>query len=355
MTQSHAKKTDACKNGSKPRPSNWPWQEIARQFRQTLQNPAHQMSQPNLTRYAWLSIAAAVATIALKTAAWLITGSVGLLSDAAESFVNLIGAIMALAMLTIAARPEDEDHSYGHGKAEYFSSGLEGGLILIAALSIGATAIPRLISPQPLEQVGVGLVVSASASVINLAVALVLLRVGRRRHSITLEASSHHLLTDVWTSVGVIVGVGAVALTGWNWLDPIVALLVAANIVFTGVKIVRRSVFGLMDAALSPEDQQTIRAVLDRHARERVQFHALRTRQSGSRRFVSVHVLVPGDWTVQRGHDLLEEIEDDLRAALPNSTAFTHLESIDDPASWKDVGLERGPGGVDAAAGKREG
>lgn len=300
------------------------------------------MTQPNLSRYAWLSIAAALLTIALKTAAWRITGSVGLLSDAAESFVNLIGAIMALAMLTIAARPADEDHSYGHGKAEYFSSGLEGGLILIAAISIGMTAIPRLIHPQPLQQVSTGLIVSVAASVINLAVALVLLRVGPHQQSITLEANAHHLLTDVWTSVGVIVGVAAVAMTGWNWLDPVVALLVAANIIFTGVQIVRRSVFGLMDAAVPPEDMKAIRGVLDRHTQERVQFHALRTRQSGARRFISVHVLVPGDWTVQRGHDLLEQIENDIRAAIPYSTVFTHLESIDDPVSWKDVSLERG-------------
>ena len=302
------------------------------------------MNRPKLTRYAWLSIAAAVATIALKTAAWLITSSVGLLSDAAESGVNLIGALMALAMLTVAARPADEDHSYGHGKAEYFSSGLEGGLILIAALGIAGAAIPRLIHPQSLAQIGVGLIVSVGASLINLAVALVILRAGRRHQSITLEANAHHLLTDVWTSVGVIGGVGAVALTGWNWLDPVVALLVAANIVFAGVKIVKRSVTGLMDAALSPEDQRAIRATLDRHTQERVQFHALRTRQAGARRFISVHVLVPGDWTVQRGHDLLEVIEDDLRGIVPNATVDTHLESIDDPASWKDVGLEREQG-----------
>jgi cation diffusion facilitator family transporter len=302
------------------------------------------MNQPNLTRYAWLSIAAALVTIALKTAAWLITGSVGLFSEAAESFVNLIGAIMALAMLTVAARPADDDHTYGHGKAEYFSSGLEGGLILIAALSIAGAAVPRLIHPKPLEQIGVGLIVSVAAAVINLLVALLLLRVGRRRDSITLEANAHHLLTDVWTSVGVILGIGAVALTHWNWLDPIVALLVASNIIFTGVKIVQRSVLGLMDAALSPKDQEAIRGVLKRHTGERVQFHALRTRQSGARRFIELHVLVPGEWTVQKGHDLLEEIEDDIRRAVPSSTVLTHLESVDDPASWRDLGLERDAG-----------
>ena len=300
------------------------------------------MNPPNLTRYAWLSIAAALATIALKTTAWWITGSVGLLSDAAESGVNLIGAVMALAMLTIAARPADEDHAYGHGKAEYFSSGLEGGLILIAAIGIAVTAVPRLIHPQPIEAVSTGLVVSVAASVVNLVVALVLLRAGRRHHSITLESNAHHLLTDVWTSVGVIIGVAAVAWTHWNWLDPVVALAVAGNIIFTGIKIVRRSVLGLMDAAVSPEELEKIQNVLSRHEKERVQFHALRTRQSGPRRFISVHVLVPGEWTVQRGHDLLEQIEDDIRAAIPHSTVFTHLESVDDPASWKDVGLERG-------------
>jgi len=313
---------------------------LARAIEQNEIACAH-MSPPNLTRYAWLSIAAALITIALKTAAWRITGSVGLLSDAAESLVNLAGALMALAMLTIAARPADADHAYGHGKAEYFSSGLEGGLILIAAIGIGAAAISRLITPQPLEQVGLGLAVSMVASMVNLLTALFIRQAGKRQNSITLEANAQHLLTDVWTSVGVIVGVGAVAMTGWNWLDPVVALIVAGNIIFAGIKIVRRSVLGLMDTALSSEEQHAIQAVLDRHTQERLHFHALRTRQSGTRRFISVHVLVPGDWTVQRGHDLLEEIEDDLRAVVPNSTVFTHLESIDDPASWKDVELER--------------
>jgi len=297
------------------------------------------MSRSRLTRYAWLSIAAALFTIVLKTVAWLLTGSVGLLSDAAESLVNLAGAVMALAMLTIAARPADADHAYGHGKAEYFSSGLEGGLILIAALAIGIAAVPRLITPQPLQEIGVGLAISATASVANLIVALIILRAGKRQESITLEANAHHLLTDVWTSVGVIVGVGAVALTGWNRLDPIVALVVAVNILITGFKIIRRSVQGLMDPALSEADQRAIQVVLERHTQERVQFHALRTRQAGPRRFISVHVLVPGKWTVQRGHDFLEQIEDELRNAVPHSTVFTHLESIDDPASWKDLDL----------------
>ncbi|MFN3409441.1 MAG: cation diffusion facilitator family transporter [Limisphaerales bacterium] len=302
------------------------------------------MPVASLTRYAWLSIAAALLTIGLKAGAWWITGSVGLLSDAAESLVNLAGAVMALAMLAIAARPADEDHAYGHGKAEYFSSGLEAALILLAAAGIAGAAVARLWEPRPLENLRDGLAIAVLASAINLVVALVLLRAGRRHHSITLEANAHHLLTDVWTSAGVVVGVLAVAGTGWLWLDPAVALVVAANIVRIGLRIARQTVLGLMDSALDPEQQQAIQRVLDRHRGERVQFHALRTRQSGTRRFISLHVLVPGEWTVQRGHDLLEEIEAELRAAVPNATVFTHLEAIEDPLAWEDQELERKPG-----------
>jgi cation diffusion facilitator family transporter len=294
-----------------------------------------------LQRYAWLSIAAAVSTLTLKTAAYFLTGSVGLLSDAAESIVNLAGGVMALAMLTVAARPADEGHSYGHSKAEYFSSGVEGTLILVAALAIAVAAVPRLLVPRPIDQVGAGLIVSAGASVINLAAALVLLRAGRRRHSITLEANARHLLTDVWTSAGVIAGVGAVSATGYLRLDPLVALVVAANITWTGGSIVRRSVLGLMDTSLPPGELEAVRAVLDSRAGDGVEYHALRTRQSGARRFVSFHVLVPGTWTVSRGHHLLEEIEAGVRAAVPDATVFTHLEPLDDPASWEDVQLDR--------------
>ena len=298
-------------------------------------------TRKSLTRFAWLSIGAALLTIGLKTGAYLITGSVGLLSDAVESLVNLIGGIMALAMLSIAARPADEEHAYGHGKAEYFSSGLEGGLILVAALSIAGAAIMRLLTPKPLQELGAGLVVSLAASVVNLIVALLILRAGRKHNSITLEANAHHLLTDVWTSVGVLAGVGVVALTGWQRLDPIVALLVAVNIVWTGIGIVRRSVGGLMDTALSTEDLSKVRTAFAVYERNGVQFHALRTRQSGARKFISVHVLVPGDWTVHRGHELLERIEDDIRHAVSDTVVFTHLESLDDPASWEDQTLER--------------
>lgn len=295
----------------------------------------------HLPRFAWLSALAAVVTIALKSGAWALTGSVGLLSDAMESFVNLAGAILALVVLTVAARPADEDHPYGHGKAEYFSSGVEGALILLAAVGIAFTAVQRLLAPRPIEQIGIGLAVSIVAAIVNLGVALVLMKAGKANHSITLEANAHHLLTDVWTSVGVVGGVAAVALTGWHWIDPVVALLVAANIVRTGFAIVRRSVLGLMDTALSQDEQAALRVALAPHILEPVQVHALRSRQAGARRFISMHVLVPGEWTVHRGHQLLETIEADIRAVIPNASVLTHLESLDDPASWDDVALDR--------------
>jgi len=244
-------------------------------------------------------------------------------------------------MLSIAARPADEDHPYGHGKAEYISSGVEGSLILVAAASIGYAAVERLLHPRGLEQVGLGLAISVVASLVNLVVARVLIRVGRRYDSITLEANAQHLLTDVWTSVGVLIGVGAVVLTGWQRLDPVVALLVAANIVWTGVRIVRRSALGLMDTALAVEEQAALKRALQPHLVDGVVYHALRTRQAGARRFVSLHVLGPGGWTVHRGHELLEHIEADIRQAVPNVTVDTHLESLDDPASWDDVSLDR--------------
>jgi cation diffusion facilitator family transporter len=296
---------------------------------------------PSLGRFAWLSIGAAVATIALKTAAWWLTGSVGLLSDALESVVNLVAAVLTLGMLTVAARPPDDDHAYGHAKAEYFASGAEGALILLAAGSIAWTAVQRLLAPQPIEQVGLGLAVSVVASLVNLGVSRVLLAAGRRHHSIALEADAHHLLTDVWTSAGVVAAVGLVALTGWQVLDPLIAIVVAANIVWTGVQLMRRSAQGLLDAALAPDEQAALRAVLDRYEGPETRFHAVRTRQAASRRFASMHVLVPGDWTVRRGHDLLERLEAEIRAAIPNATVLTHLEALEDPAAWQDQGLDR--------------
>lgn len=303
-----------------------------------MQNP--QLVTPGrgaLARWAWLSIAAAGTTIFLKVSAYLLTGSVGLLSDAAESGVNLAGAVMALAMLTIAARPADEDHAHGHSKAEYFASGVEGLLILLAAAAIAGMAVKRLFSPRPLEQVGPGLAVSVAASLINLAVGLALIRVGKRCDSITLEADGQHLLTDVWTSAGVIAGVGIVAITGWHALDPIVALLVAANIVWTGIRLMRRSVAGLMDASLPEPEQRAVEAVLERYRQQGVEFHALRTRQAAARRFVSVHVLVPGESSVHDAHHVAEDLERDIRAVLGNAVVTTHLEPVEDEISLNDI------------------
>jgi cation diffusion facilitator family transporter len=294
-----------------------------------------------LTRYAWLSIAAAVATISLKGTAYALTGSVGLLSDAAESLVNLAAAVMALAMLTVAAQPPDEEHQYGHDKAEYFSSGVEGTLIVLAAVGIAVAAVHRFIQPEPLEQARLGLMIAAAGSVINFAVARVLSTIGRRYESITLEADARHLMTDVWTSAGVIVGVGLGALTGWLVLDPIVALLVAANIVFTGQRLVRRSFHGLLDSALPAAEGEAVNRVVAKYRAQGVEFHAIRSRQAGARRFVSMHVLVPGAWTVQRGHQLLEDVEAELRAAVPNCSVLTHLEPIEDPCSFDDIDLDR--------------
>jgi cation diffusion facilitator family transporter len=299
------------------------------------------VDERRLIRLLWLSIAAAVATISLKTLAWLLTGSVGLLSDAAESVVNLVAAVVAMAALRWASKPPDEEHAYGHAKAEYFSAGVEGALIFVAAVTIAITAIDRLIDPRPLEAVGLGLAVSVAASLINLAVGLLLVRTGRRERSIVLEADGRHLITDVWTSAGVVIGVAAVSITGWDRLDGLVALAVAVNVVVTGASLVRRSVGGLMDRALGTPERDEIQDVLAGFERDGVRFHALRTRQAGARAFMSVHVLVPGAWTVQRGHDVVEEVEAALRGRLPYLTVFTHLEPAEDPRSFDDAGLDR--------------
>ncbi|UUY04842.1 cation diffusion facilitator family transporter [Svornostia abyssi] len=297
--------------------------------------------QRRLIRLVWLSIGAAILTIALKTGAWAITGSVGLLSDAAESVVNLVAASFALVIVHWADRPPDEEHAYGHEKADYLSAGLEGGLILIAAVTIGVAAVGRLIDPQPLESVGIGLAVSGVATIVNLLVARVLIRTGMEYRSLTVEADGRHLMTDVWTSIGVVIGVAAVALSGFERLDPIIALLVAANIIRVGWSLVRGAFGGLMDRALEPGELAEIQRVLDRFEGDEVQFHALRTRRAGRRAFVTVHVLVPGTWSVQAGHDLVEQVEAELRAVAEPTTVFTHLEPIEDPASFEDVALDR--------------
>ena len=302
-------------------------------------------AHPPARLYALLSIVAALATIGLKLAAYFLTGSVGLLSDAAESLANLLAALVAFWMLAVAERPPDEEHAYGHSKAEYFSSGVESVLILLAAAGIGWAAINRLMHPQPLENVGTGLAATLAATAINGGVALVLMRAGRRLRSITLTADAHHLLTDVWTSLGVVAGVLLVQLTGWLVLDPLIGLAVAANIVWIGIRLFNATAHGLLDTALPEADRQVIARVLDGYRSRGIRFHAVRTRMAGQRRFISMHVLVPGDWSVQRGHALCEQIERELITALPGSTVFTHLEPIEDPMSWADQELDRREGG----------
>jgi cation diffusion facilitator family transporter len=293
----------------------------------------------SLRRYAWLSIMAALMTMGIKTLGYWLTRSVGLLSDALESGVNLVAAISALAALTISAQPPDEEHAYGHQKVEYLSSGAEGGLIALAAISIIIAAIERLLDPQPLSRLSLGLGLSAGASLINLAVGWVLIRIGKRHHSIALEADGQHLLTDVWTSVGVLIGVGLVALTGWSILDPIVAILVAIQIGWTAYRLLRRSALGLIDTALPRNQVEAIEQILSGY--QGVHYHALRTRQAGSRCFISFQVQVPGEWSVKRGHDILESMEAEVRALVPYATVFTHLEPVEDPRSWSDQGLDR--------------
>jgi len=293
----------------------------------------------NLAKWAYLSIAAAVATIALKSAAYFLTGSVGLLSDALESVVNLVAAVLALVALTVAARPADDTHHYGHGKAEYFSAGAEGVMIFVAAILIIVSAVQRLIHPQPLEELGIGLAITLVATAINGVVGLMVLRAGRAHRSITLVADGKHLLTDVWTSAGVIVGVGLVAITGWVPLDSLVAIGVAINILWTGYGLVHHALDGLMDHALPKAEVESVKGVLRTIAAEHpggdLEFHALQTREAGRERFVSMHVLVPGDWTVTQGHDLLEHVEEAVIAVLPDAHVHTHLEPREDPRSYE--------------------
>jgi cation diffusion facilitator family transporter len=300
------------------------------------------MAQPrvDLTKFAWLSIAAALVTIGLKTAAWLITGSVGLLSDAAESVVNLVAAVVALFALRVAARPADKNHHFGHSKAEYFSSAIEGVMIFVAAVVIVAFAVERLIFPRPLEEIGVGLLITVGASVINGGVALVLLGAGAKYNSITLRADGHHLMTDVITSAGVVVGIGLVWITGWNWLDPVVALLVGINILWTGWRLVSESASGLMDESLPKEENARLRGILAEHETEEIKFHAFRTRISGARAFMEFHMLVPGAWSVQRGHDAMEDLIDLIQEEFSELRVIGHLEPIEDPRSYEDIHID---------------
>jgi cation diffusion facilitator family transporter len=290
----------------------------------------------------WLSVGAALVTLALKWTAWWLTGSVGLLSDAMEGFVNLGAALLALWMLRLAATPPDEQHPYGRSKAEYFAAGIEGTLIVIAAAGIIAVALPRLLAPQPLDTPGLGLALGTLAALVNGAVAVVLIRAGRRHHSITLEGDGRHLMTDVWTSAGVVAGVAVVWLTGWLVLDPLIAIAVGVHIVWAGVGLMRRSVLGLLDAAIPQEDLDEIGKLFSEYAkRYGVSFHALRTRQAGARRFISFHLLVPDEWTVKHAHGISEEMEERIRSLVPNASVETHIEPISEPSSYDDQALDR--------------
>ena len=293
-----------------------------------------------LKKFAWLSVATSIVTISLKMVAWWVTGSVGLLADAAESVVNLVAAVVALIAITVAERPADDDHQYGHSKAEYFSAVVEGAMIFVAATFILYTGVERLINPVPIESLGLGLAISVVAAVINGIVGTLLIRAGVRHRSPTLKADGKHLITDVVISVGVVVGVTLVWITGWEFLDPVVAIAVGLNILFIGYRLVHESGMGLMDATLPEQDNRAIQEVLDRHRQPgRVDFHELRTRESGRWRFVEFHALVPGDWSVERGHDLVEKVEQEIHAALPHSHITTHLEPIEDERAYNDVRL----------------
>lgn len=304
--------------------------------------PSASSAPPPGQRYALLSIGAAVATITLKTVAYKLTGSVGLLSDAIESVVNLLAALVALWALRVAAQPPDAEHAFGHSKAEYLASAFEGLMILAAAIAIAMAAWGRIIDPQPLTDVWVGLGVSVVAAAVNGGVAVVLMRAGRRLDSITLRSDSHHLMTDVWTSGGVLVGVCAVQLTGWLLLDPIVAFVVATNIVWMAAKILLETAEGLLDPSLPKDELAAIGGVIDHYRETGVDVHAVRTRRAGPVRFVEMHVLVPGGWTVRAGHDLCEKIESDIRTVVPRTTVLTHLEPFEDPISWIDEGTRPG-------------
>ncbi|MFW0786800.1 cation diffusion facilitator family transporter [Gordonia sp. CPCC 206044] len=297
-------------------------------------------SRADLSRFAVASIVTSLVVIALKVVAWQVSGSVGLLSDAAESVVNVVAAIGAFIALRVAARPADDDHNFGHTKAEYFSAVFEGVMIVGAAALIIVAAVQRLINPRDLESVGLGLVISIVATVLNGAVGMVLVRAGRRHRSMTLEADGKHLLTDVWTTVGVVVGVFLVALTGWLPLDSLVAIAVAINILVVGGRLVWRSGAGLMDSALPDTDREAIDTVLDRYRGDGVDFHDVRTRGSGHERFLQMHMLVPGDWSVQRAHDLVERVEGELHSELDHLAVSTHIEPIGDPRAYESWRLD---------------
>lgn len=288
--------------------------------------------------YLKLSIAVALATIALKTLAWWVSGSVSLLSDALEALVNLAGASFALAMVIVAERPPDEDHPYGHHKAEYFSSGFEGVLIFAAALAIVAAAVHRLVEPQPLEDLGLGLALSVLSSALNGALASAMLKKARSHRSIALEADARHLFTDVWTSAGVVVGLLAVMATGWQWLDPVIAIAVALNILREGARLVWRSSQGLMDRALEPEVRAEIERTLEGFAHPAIRFDHVVTRRAGQRRFVDLHMHMPAGWTLGRAAALRAAVEQALMSAVPGLRASIQLLPMDVEAHFDEPG-----------------
>jgi cation diffusion facilitator family transporter len=290
------------------------------------------------TFYAWLSVATSIVTIVLKFAAYYFTGSVGLLSDAVEAIVNIVAALVALGILSYSAAKPDAEHNFGHEKAQYFSSGIEGALIFVAAGAIVWAAIPRIIAPQPIEQLGIGIALSILAALANAGCAWVMLGAARAHRSITLEADAKHLLTDVWTTIGVLAGVLLVKATGWLWLDPVVAIGVAIQILWTGWSLIHRSFQGLMDRAIPDEDRAVVVEVLEALRHQGGDYHALRTRMSGAKSFIDVHVLVPGTLSVQQGHDLVEKLENQIHTRLPHVEVLTHLEPLEDPKSWDDPG-----------------
>lgn len=309
---------------------------------QCVQEQTDRQVPENLAKYGWLSLVVGTIVFGMKLGAWWITGSVGLLSDAMESSVNIVAAIVALLALRAASKPPDSRHHFGHGKAEYLSALVEGTMIVVAAILILVAAVDRLFNPEPVTELGIGLAISVLAAVFNGVLAVVLLRAGKKHRAIVLTADGQHILTDVWTTAGVVLGVALVGLTGWNALDSLIAMAVAVNIVIAGAILIRNSTSGLLDSALPPEDHEAIRTVLRKYTSDDVHFHAIQTRRSGRQRFVAMHVLVPGSWSIQQGHDLLENVESDLRAALSDLTVHTHLEPIEDPRSWSD----QPPGGL---------
>ena len=300
------------------------------------------MNRKSLNKYLYLSIAAAIVTILLKFYAFHVTGSMGLFSDALESFVNLFAALFALLMLHLSRKPADHEHEFGHGKAEYFSSAVEGALILIAAFTIIRSAVPRIIDPQPLENISTGLLFSLMASLVNLLVGLVLINNGRKKKSLLVEADGRHLMTDVYTSVGVILGIILVELTGWLIIDPVIAILVGLNIIYSGYRLIHRSARELMDASIPEDELERVTTYLDSLGEREIEYHSLLTRMSGPRRFISMHLLVPGDWSVKRGHDCADEVEQTIIAMFREPvTVSTHIEPVEDPASMRDIGIDR--------------